>query len=76
MAIRTRWERSLTSLNLLEQIDRLCDSASTPTSAQDGLDPLPFALVLIFSRIHLYIYAHIHMSMICVVVVVCGGDCM
>ena len=28
VVIRTRWERSLTSLNLLELIGRLCDSAS------------------------------------------------
>ena len=28
VAIQTRWERSLTSLNLREPIGRLCDSAS------------------------------------------------
>ena len=49
-AIRTHWERSLTSYNLLEPIRRLCDSASCSyRHTQDVLDPLQLALVLIFS---------------------------
>ena len=47
VVILTCWEKSLTSLNVLEPIGRLCDSASAPTSAQDGLDLLQLALVLI-----------------------------
>ena len=45
-----------------------------PTSAQDSLDPLQLALVLIFSWPHC-ICTHTN-GMLCVVVVVCGGDCM
>ena len=49
-----------------------------PTSAQDGLDPLQLALVLIL--VDPIVYAHIQMTcfvwwLLYVVVIVCGGDC-
>ena len=62
---------------MLEPIGRLCDRPA-PTSAQDGLDPLQIALVLIL--VDPIVYAHIQMTcfvwcLLYVVVIVCSVPC-
>ena len=65
VALHMRWERSLTSLNLQEAKATLHPA---PTSAEDGLDPLQLALVLICMCTH----TNEHVLQF----PLCGGGCM